>query len=430
MSPAQPEGQRWSPDGSLDPGLVEADRGRPLSVYVHVPFCRVRCGYCDFNTYTVGFGPGARVGDYAPSVLAEAQLASRVMSEAGLPTRQARTVFFGGGTPTMLDTAELIEILAGLRERIGIAPEAEVTLEANPDTVTRQGLAELAAAGFTRVSFGMQSAVPAILATLDRTHTPERVPLVVEWAKEAGLSTSVDLIYGTPGESLKDWETSLRAALSYEPDHVSAYALVVEEGTKMGAQVARGELPTPDPDDEAAKYELADALLGEAGYAWYEISNFARVTEVDHSSGRASTHFEHASAHNLAYWRDWDWWGFGPGAHSHMGRARWWNVKNPGAYAGRVSAGHSPAYGGEILDADARELERVMLGVRTSEGVAIQGLPGLSVPDGSGTPSGGRIAALVADGLIDGASALSGRVVLTLRGRLLADYVTREIMGY
>ena len=214
MSPAQPEGQRWSTDGSLDPGLVEADRGRPLSVYVHVPFCRVRCGYCDFNTYTVGFGPGARVGDYAPSVLAEAQLASRVMSEAGLPTRQARTVFFGGGTPTMLDTAELIEILAGLRERIGIAPKAEVTLEANPDTVTRQGLAELAAAGFTRVSFGMQSAVPAILATLDRTHTPERVPLVVEWAKEAGLSTSVDLIYGTPGESLKDWETSLRAALS------------------------------------------------------------------------------------------------------------------------------------------------------------------------------------------------------------------------
>ena len=436
MSPAQPEGQRWADDGALDPGLVEVEAQRPLSLYVHVPFCRVRCGYCDFNTYTVGFGPGAQVGDYAPSVLAEASLAARVMAESGLPEREARTVFFGGGTPTMLDTAELIEILAGLRERIGIAPGAEVTLEANPDTVTREGLAALADAGFTRVSFGMQSAVPAILATLDRTHTPERVPLVVQWAKEAGLSTSVDLIYGTPGESLSDWETSLRAALSYETDHISAYALVVEEGTKMGAQVARGELPTPDPDDEAAKYELADALLGEAGYAWYEISNFARATDADLASGRPSTFYAHASAHNLAYWRDWDWWGLGPGAHSHVGRMRWWNVKNPAAYAARLRDGRSPAYAGEILDEDTRELERVMLGVRTSEGIELAGLPGTRQADeagaalGAGSVSGGRVAALIADGLIDGAAALRGRAILTLRGRLLADYVTRELMGY
>lgn len=436
MSPAQPEGQRWAGDGALDPGLVEVEAQRPLSLYVHVPFCRVRCGYCDFNTYTVGFGPGAQVGDYAPSVLAEASLAARVMAESGLPAREARTVFFGGGTPTMLDTAELIEILAGLRERIGIAPGAEVTLEANPDTVTREGLAALADAGFTRVSFGMQSAVPAILATLDRTHTPERVPLVVQWAKEAGLSTSVDLIYGTPGESLSDWETSLRAALSYETDHISAYALVVEEGTKMGAQVARGELPTPDPDDEAAKYELADALLGEAGYAWYEISNFARATDADLASGRPSTFYAHASAHNLAYWRDWDWWGLGPGAHSHVGRMRWWNVKNPAAYAARLRDGRSPAYAGEILDEDTRELERVMLGVRTSEGIELAGLPGTRQADeagaalGAGSVSGGRVAALIADGLIDGAAALRGRAILTLRGRLLADYVTRELMGY
>ena len=436
MSPAQPEGQRWADDGALDPGLVEVEAQRPLSLYVHVPFCRVRCGYCDFNTYTVGFGPGAQVGDYAPSVLAEASLAARVMAESGLPAREARTVFFGGGTPTMLDTAELIEILAGLRERIGIAPGAEVTLEANPDTVTREGLAALADAGFTRVSFGMQSAVPAILATLDRTHTPERVPLVVEWAKEAGLSTSVDLIYGTPGESLSDWETSLRAALSYETDHISAYALAVEEGTKMGAQVARGELPTPDPDDEAAKYELADALLSEAGYAWYEISNFARATDADLASGRPSTFYAHASAHNLAYWRDWDWWGLGPGAHSHVGRMRWWNVKNPAAYAARLRDGRSPAYAGEILDEDTRELERVMLGVRTSEGIELAGLPGTRQADeagaalGAGSVSGGRVAALIADGLIDGAAALRGRAILTLRGRLLADYVTRELMGY
>ena len=435
MSPAQPDGMRWPDSGSLDPGLVEAERGRPLSLYVHVPFCRVRCGYCDFNTYTVGFGPGAQVGDYAPSVLAEASLAARVMAEAGLPDRAAETVFFGGGTPTMLDVAELSEILAGLRERIGIAAGAEVTLEANPDTVTRGDLRALADAGFTRVSFGMQSAVPAILATLDRTHAPERVPLVVEWAKEAGLSTSVDLMYGTPGESLEDWETSVRAALSYDPDHISAYALVVEEGTKMGAQVARGELPTPDPDDEAAKYELANALLVEAGYAWYEISNFARASASDRASGRASTTFEHASRHNLAYWRDWDWWGFGPGAHSHVGRMRWWNVKNPGAYAGRLHAGVSPAAAGEILGEEERELERVMLGLRTSEGVELDGLPGAASEHEAGAgcvsmPAGGRVASLIADGLIDGAAALRGRACLTLRGRLLADYVTRELMGY
>ena len=436
MSPAQPEGQRWADDGALDPGLVEVEAQRPLSLYVHVPFCRVRCGYCDFNTYTVGFGPGAQVGDYAPSVLAEASLAARVMAESGLPAREARTVFFGGGTPTMLDTAELAEILTGLHERIGIAPGAEVTLEANPDTVTREGLVQLADAGFTRVSFGMQSAVPAILKTLDRTHTPERVPLVVQWAKEVGLLTSVDLIYGTPGESLAEWETSLRAALSYKTDHISAYALVVEEGTKMGAQVARGELPTPDPDDEAAKYELADALLGEAGYVWYEISNFARATDADLASGRPSTFYTHASAHNLAYWRDWDWWGLGPGAHSHVGRMRWWNVKNPAAYAARLRDGRSPAYAGEILDEDTRELERVMLGVRTSEGIELAGLPGTRQADeagaalGAGSVSGGRVAALIADGLIDGAAALRGRAILTLRGRLLADYVTRELMGY
>lgn len=420
----------------LDPSLVEAQWARPLSLYVHVPFCRVRCGYCDFNTYTVGFGPGAQIGDYAPSVLAEADLAARVLADAGVSGRLAQTVFFGGGTPTMLDAGELIAILDGLRERIGIAGGAEVTLEANPDTVTREDLRAFADSGFTRVSFGMQSAVPRILAILDRTHTPTRVPLVVEWAKEAGLSTSVDLIYGTPGESLADWETSVRAALSYDPDHISAYALVVEEGTKMGAQVARGELPTPDPDDEAAKYELVDELLGEAGYAWYEISNFARASASDRASGRASTTFEHASRHNLAYWRDWDWWGFGPGAHSHVGRTRWWNVKNPGAYAGRLRAGVSPAAAGEILGEEERELERVMLGLRTAEGVELDGVPAMAMRDGivSGLSVcqslSGRVASLISDGFIDGVAALDGRAVLTLRGRLLADYVTRELMGY
>ena len=198
----------------------------------------------------------------------------------------------------------------------------------------------------------------------------------------------------------------------------------------MGRQVARGELPTPDPDDEAAKYELADELLGEAGYAWYEISNFARVTQADRSPVRAPTSYVHASRHNLAYWRDWDWWGLGPGAHSHVGRARWWNVKNPAAYAARVREGVSPAFAGEILSDETRELERVMLGVRTAEGIALDSLPVVADGEGGEVASGVRVEALVADGLIDGGEAAKGRVVLTLRGRLLADYVTRELMGY
>ena len=198
----------------------------------------------------------------------------------------------------------------------------------------------------------------------------------------------------------------------------------------MGRQVARGELPTPDPDDEAAKYELADELLGEAGYAWYEISNFARVTDADRSPARAPTSYVHASRHNLAYWRDWDWWGIGPGAHSHVGRARWWNVKNPAAYAARVREGVSPAFAGEILSDETRELERVMLGVRTAEGITLDNLPVVADGEGREAASGVRVEALVADGLIDGSEAAKGRVILTLRGRLLADYVTRELMGY
>ena len=242
---------------------------------------------------------------------------------------------------------------------------------------------------------------------------------------------SVDLIYGCPGETLEDWRASLLAATRMRPDHISAYALVVEEGTRMGAQVARGELPAPDPDDEAAKYEEADAVLSAAGYRWYEISNFALVGPDEAGAldrgALAPTALARASRHNLAYWRDWDWWGLGPGAHSHIGALRWWNVKHPAAYASRLARGLSPAHSGEALDAPTRDLERVMLAVRTGEGVALA-----DTPAGSGTVAGGRerVAGLVADGLIDAAQACAGRAVLTLRGRLLADHVTRELMGY
>ncbi|WP_165215670.1 radical SAM family heme chaperone HemW [Schaalia sp. ZJ1691] len=417
MSPHQPDGITWPTDGRIDPACAEVEQSRPLSVYVHVPFCRVRCGYCDFNTYTAQFGQGADLTSYHESVVSEVRMAASILNDAGFARRPARTVFFGGGTPTLLDTRSIAAILHGIRSHIGLADDCEITVEANPETVDAQRLKALKDAGVTRVSFGMQSAVPSVLRTLDRTHTPERVPVVVAAAREVGLDTSLDLIYGTPGETVDQWRLSVEAAIGMRPDHISAYALVIEEGTKMAAQVARGDLPLPDPDDEATKYELADELLGAAGYRWYEISNFARV-EGDEDEC-ASTSLRHASRHNLAYWRDWDWWGFGPGAHSHIGRLRWWNVKHPRAYAGRLAGGMSPGAAGEILGSTERELERVMLSVRTADGAT---LSEHQRPD--------RVARLIADGLVDPVSALRGQIVLTLRGRLLADLVTRTLMGY
>ena len=423
MSPHQPEGQAWEERGRLRAELSEPDAKRPLAVYVHVPFCQIRCGYCDFNTYTVGFGPGADRESYDRSALAEMRMGAGILSEAGMPARPASSVFFGGGTPTLLSTEILERLLVGVCENFGIAPGAEITVEANPESVDEAALERLAKAGFTRVSFGMQSAVPEVLRVLDRRHDPAKLPGLVGAARRLGMDVSVDLIYGAPGESLTDWQTSLEEAIAMEPDHISAYALVIEEGTKMGAQVARGQLPMPDPDDEASKYEIADRLLGEAGYSWYEISNFAR-REVD-EEGIVSTQLRHASKHNLAYWRDWDWWGIGPGAHSHIGRYRWWNVKHPSAYAQRLREGLSPAHAGEILDAPTREMERILLAVRTSEGVE-------APQEGEGDREAfyAALEPLASKGLIDAQAADEGRAILTLQGRLLADYVTRELLGY
>jgi oxygen-independent coproporphyrinogen-3 oxidase len=373
-----------------------------------VPFCRVRCGYCDFNTYTsteLGV-EGASVATYADVALRELGLAAKVL---GPTTPAVQTVFFGGGTPTALASSDLVRVLDGIRSRFGLADGAEVTTEANPDSVTPQSLQALAAGGFNRVSFGMQSAVPHVLATLERTHDPINVVKAVAAAKAAGLKVSVDLIYGTPGESLQDWRTSLDAAIDLEPDHISAYGLVVEDGTKMGAQVRRGQLPPPDDDDEAAKYELADQTMSAAGFHWYEVSNWAR-TEADRCQ------------HNEGYWEDRHWWGVGPGAHSHVGGVRWWNVKHPNAFATRVNAGQSPAAGRELLTDDQRYDERVLLAVRLVDGLPIDEL------DDAGRSA---VAGLIADGLVDGQNALRPRqVVLTLRGRLLADTVVRRLLGF
>jgi len=407
--PQLPDGETAPDDGALPASVVAGADRRAFGVYLHVPFCTVRCGYCDFNTYTAAeLGGGAGQASYAATARREVGLAARVLRDAGLPPRPVSTLFVGGGTPTVLPAADLAAMLAAVRDAWGLADDAEVTTEANPDSVTPGSLAALAEAGFTRVSFGMQSAVPHVLATLDRTHDPERVPQVVRWARDAGLRTSLDLIYGTPGESLDDWRASVEAALATGVEHVSAYALVVEPGTRMGARVRRGELAAPDDDDQAAKYELADEMLAGAGLGWYEVSNWAR-TPGD------------ACRHNLAYWRGDDWWGIGPGAHSHVGGVRWWNVKHPRAYAARLEAGASPAAAREVLGAGARSLERVLLEVRLSSG-----LPASALSD-----EGRRaVAALVADGLVEPAPALrreDRRVVLTRRGRLLADAVVRAL---
>ena len=403
MGSALPLGDPAPPDGRL-PGEVHIDPASDFGVYLHVPFCRVRCGYCDFNTYTATELRGARQDAYADEVLREIALSKDVLADRG-PLRPAQTVFFGGGTPTLLPPGNLARMLDGVRAAFDLAPGAEVTVEANPDTMTDAVAQTLADAGVTRLSVGMQSAVPHVLAALDRTHDPANIATAVAAARRAGLAVSLDLIYGAPGETLEDWRTSLETAIALRPDHVSAYALIVEEGTKLERQIRRGEVPAPDDDLQADMYELADELLGAAGYGWYEVSNWA--------TGDAQR-----SRHNMSYWRGQDWWGYGPGAHSHVGGLRWWNVKHPAAYAQRMAAGQSPAAGRELPDAEARRLEAILLQSRIVDGV----------PVSEASPEGRRaVASLIADGLIDGAAAIGGTVVLTRRGRLLADAVVRAL---
>src|SRR6478752_4723626 len=375
MPSALPVGEPAPTSGELPVTAVARLGDRPFGVYVHVPFCSVRCGYCDFNTYTLTeLGvDGASVATYAHAALAELDLAVTVLGPRA-PT--VSTVFVGGGTPTLLAAHDLVRVLAGIRDRFGLAPGAEVTTEANPDSVTPESLKVLADGGFTRVSIGMQSAVPSVLATLERTHDPANVRRAVDAARAAGLKVSVDLIYGTPGESLQDWRDSLSAAVALRPDHVSAYALVVEEGTKLAAQVRRGQVPAPEDDDEAAKYEVADELLGAAGYGWYEVSNWSRTVQ-----GRCR--------HNEGYWAGGDWWGIGPGAHSHVGGVRWWNVKHPNAFASRLGDAASPAAGRELLTDEQRYDELVLLGVRRVDGLDIDALQ----PQGRSA-----VAGLIADG--------------------------------
>ena len=396
MPSAPPPGDPAPADGALPGEALETLGRNGFGVYVHVPYCAHRCGYCDFNTYVDDTGAAA---SYADAAIAEIRLAARVLTEPP----PADTVFFGGGTPTLLPPADLARILAAVRDELGLRPGAEVTTEANPETLTPEVLHDLRAAGFTRISLGMQSAVPHVLTTLERRHTPGRAADCVTWARAAGFERiSLDLIYGTPGESDDDWRASLDAVLDADPGHVSAYALTVEPGTRLHASGA-----TVDGDVQASRYETADDLLSRAGYGWYEISNWAR-TGADRCR------------HNELYWRDGDWWGVGPGAHSHVGGVRWWNVRLPREHAAALAAGRSPAQARETLDDETRRVERVLLGIRLAGGHPVADL------DGAGPA---QADALADEGLLD-KSALHDRqrLVLTRRGRLLADAVVIRLL--
>ncbi|GIH92126.1 radical SAM family heme chaperone HemW [Planobispora siamensis] len=404
MPSTLPDGDPAPASGELPESALEGLGERPFGFYVHVPFCVTRCGYCDFNTYTASeLGPGASHADYAATAVTEVRRARALLGDAA---PQVETVFFGGGTPTLLPARDLVRILEAIDGEFGLAPGAEVTTEANPESVDPAGLEELRRGGFTRMSFGMQSARQHVLKVLERHHTPGRAAQAVQEARQAGFEhVNLDLIYSTPGESDDDWRASLAAAVEAGPDHVSAYSLIVEEGTRLAARIRRGELPMPDDDVAADRYLIADSMLAEAGFGWYEVSNWA---VSDKSRCR----------HNMLYWTGGDWWGVGPGAHSHVGGTRWWNVKHPAAYAQRLAQGVSPAHAREVLTPQDRAVERVMLELRLSDGfpVAEIGRPVVA-------------ARALADGLLEVEAFKRGRAVLTLRGRLLADGLVRDLVS-
>lgn len=396
-------------DGGLPPSAFEGVEDRPLGFYLHVPYCATRCGYCDFNTYTASElrGSGGALAsreNYADVLAEEVRLARKVLGD---DPREVSTVFVGGGTPTLLPAADLGRMLAAIRAEFGLAADAEVTTEANPESVDPVYLAELRAAGFNRISFGMQSARQHVLKVLDRTHTPGRPEACVAEARAAGFEhVNLDLIYGTPGESDQDWHASLDAAIGAEPDHVSAYALIVEEGTGLARRIRRGEVPMTDDDVHADRYLITEERLSAAGFGWYEVSNWA--------TGPAAR-----CRHNELYWTGADWWGAGPGAHSHVGGVRWWNAKHPGAYAQALAEGRTPGVGRELLGAEDRRVERVLLELRLADGCP------LAILAEQGAKAAARA---VRDGLLEPGPYAEGRAVLTLRGRLLADAVVRDLV--
>ena len=378
-----------------------------LAFYIHIPYCVKRCGYCDFNTYTpselkITEALAEISNSYIDLLIMEIKAARlQVGQSANVPS-----IFFGGGTPSLMQPDDIGRVISTIKSEFTLLQDAEITMECNPDTVTKNSLAAFRAIGVNRVSFGMQSAVKHVLATLDRTHNPENLLQVTTWAKEVGFpEISVDLIYGTPGESLSDWQTTIETALTLPITHISAYALIIEEGTKLAAQIKRCEVAQVDDDLTAEKYLVADKAFTAAGFEWYELSNWAKSGSL--------------SKHNLAYWLGDNWWGAGPGAHSHLNGKRFWNVKHPNLYKERILANKSPVADSEILEELQIESERLMLSLRLPSGLDKQSLNELQLAE---------LSSYVESGHLDQANWNQGRATLTLDGRLIADRILRQIL--
>ncbi len=389
---------------------MEKEHLKPLSFYIHIPYCIRRCGYCDFNTYTPselkdGEASVAKVSQgYVDAAIIEINQAFAFFNDKN-QVRPIETIFFGGGTPTLLPAADLARILDELREKFTFSENIEITTEANPDSVSAVDLKNLRTAGMNRVSFGMQSAKTHVLATLDRTHNPARVSEVVNEAIEAGFEhVSLDLIYGVPGESIDDWKESVNTALSLPIDHLSAYALIVEEGTKLGAQVRRGDVVMPPEDDTADKYLLVDELATKAGMDWYEVSNWSLT------GGEAR--------HNIAYWHSNDWWGIGAGAHSHVQGVRWWNVKHPTTYISKLISGESPMLENETLTKEQMRFEEILLRIRLSSGLPLDFFTEAELV---------ILNSYLAQGHLEEKAWQSGQLKLSISGRLLADQIVRAL---
>ncbi len=409
MPSALPDGDVAPPDGALPAQALTGLGRRPFGVYVHVPFCATRCGYCDFNTYTAAelASSPASPRSWLDGLRAELALAAEVL---GTPP-PADTVFVGGGTPSLLGADGLTEVLDAVRGTLGVARDAEVTTESNPESTAPAFFERIREAGYTRISLGMQSAAPHVLSVLDRTHTPGRATEAAREARRAGFDhVNLDLIYGTPGEKEADLAASLDAVLEAGVDHVSAYALIVEEGTALARKIARGVLPAPDDDVLADRYEQVDTALSAAGLHWSEVSNWATEPKA-------------WCRHNLGYWHGADWWGAGPGAHSHVGGVRWWNVKHPARYAAALAEGKSPAAARETLTPEDRHLDRVMLELRLVDGLPVDVLSEAAQKEAHQAADEG----LLDKDALAGVNGRFGRCILTFKGRLLADAVVRRL---
>jgi putative oxygen-independent coproporphyrinogen III oxidase len=392
-----PVGEKWPQSNRLEP---QVKRDSSFHAYVHVPFCTVRCGYCDFNTYTQQEMPAVSLSTFHSPIIQEIEFSKKVLSESELPQPALNSVFFGGGTPSLFSSRQTSEILDALFGAFGRQNNCEITLEANPESTSFQLLEELRDAGVNRISFGVQSFDERVLQVLDRQHDPATVPNLISEAKRLGFSTSIDLIYGSPHEDLESWKRTVALSVALGTEHISAYSLIVEDGTKLARQIKQGELPNVDEDLNAEKYEYATEAFSQAGLEWYEVSNFGVEAK-----------------HNLAYWQSQNWWGYGPGAHSHISGNRFWNLKHPAKYSQQLAHG-SAAAGIERLTKRQMLEEQLMLGLRTKYGIERELLSRLKIDPA-------RVARQIALGNL---TVAKDRVLPTKPGRLLIDRLVVDFL--